>query len=468
MARRVRFQADAATLNELQRGRSMARSNFARKGSWAFVLCCWLVFVWLPAQEMQAQPVPSGLEFLVNESTTGSQLRPSVASTPAGAFVVTWENPADSVDKRFFSASGVAVGGDVEVGGASAGATASPAIDRNADGDIAVAWRRLEASAMSIRMKRFDSSGSAVAMEMEVNVITTGDRSAPAVALSDSGLAMVTWRDDFSGDNEIYGRIYDSAGGSVGPFVVNETTTGEQLMPAVANIEGADRFIVTWAGPDAESNGVYARLVDSTGSPVGADLAANSAAAGAQSEPDVAASDEGFVVSWTSDYSLETDADGTSVQARRFTTSGASIGEQMQVNTETTGDQNRPAVAMDGDDGFTVVWRDESGTEALKGTTVLITGRRFNPPPPPPPRFGDFGLPNNLGVGSFGTAFTVTSAGLPDEPDVSDDLNGNFVVVWQATGSEDAEEIYGRRYNLALFTDGFESGDVSAWDAAVP
>ncbi len=51
--------------------------------------------------------------------------------------------------------------------------------------------------------------------------------------------------------------------------------------------------------------------------------------------------------------------------------------------------------------------------------------------------------------------------------------DGDFVVVWQSAGSSGSDSssfsVQGQRFVPSLiFTDGFESGDTSAWSSTVP
>jgi len=54
---------------------------------------------------------------------------------------------------------------------------------------------------------------------------------------------------------------------------------------------------------------------------------------------------------------------------------------------------------------------------------------------------------------------------------VSGDAGDNFVVVWMSDGSNGSDRlgysIQGQRFTIAIFTDGFESGDTSAWSSTV-
>jgi hypothetical protein len=88
-------------------------------------------------------------------------------------------------------------------------------------------------------------------------------------------------------------------------------------------------------------------------SPVGSEFQVNTFTQGHQETPSVAASASGdFVVAWQSyqDNSLR------GVFAQRFSSAGAPLGGEFQVNTFTLFNQRSPSVAADADGDFVVVW----------------------------------------------------------------------------------------------------------------
>src|SRR2546430_14781880 len=69
----------------------------------------------------------------------------------------------------------------------------------------------------------------------------------------------------------------------------------------------------------------------------GPELQVNTYTTGGQGHPQVASGPRGtFVVVWTSDGSLGTDTDSTSIQGRRYDANGNPQGPQFQVNSYTT------------------------------------------------------------------------------------------------------------------------------------
>lgn len=140
-----------------------------------------------------------------------------------------------------------------------------------------------------------------------------------------------------------------------GEIQVNTTTTSYQVNPVVA-ADGAGGFLVVWHsfGQDGSDDSVQARRFDAAGTAVGVEFQVNTTVDYDQGFPSVAAiAGLGFVVVWES-FGPEGDAD--SVQARWFDAEGAAIGDELQVNTFTTSDQEDPTVASDAFGNFVVAW----------------------------------------------------------------------------------------------------------------
>ena len=159
---------------------------------------------------------------------------------------------------------------------------------------------------------------------------------------------------------------------------------------------------------------------------------------------------------WQSRGSYGTDADW-SIQAQRFDSSATPQGSQIQVNSYTTGDQQKPAVTMDGSGNFVVLWQSvgspdtDSDQTSIQGQLFDASGTRVG---------GQFQV----------NAYTT---GPQDLPEVSaTDENGNFVVVWNADsgfGTDTFKSVQARRFTVrGVFGDGFESDDMSFWALSIP
>ena len=209
------------------------------------------------------------------------------------------------------------------------------------EGFVAV-WEGVDADAKGVFAQRYDSDGVGQGGEFQVNTATTGDQKEPAMAIAVDGSFVVVWEGVDADAKGVFARRYDSGGvAQGGEFQVNSTTTGDQKLPDVAMDVDGD-FVVVWEGVDADLKGVFAQRYDSDGVAQGGESQVNTTTTGEQKEPAVAiAADGSFVVVWEG-----VDADKAGVSAQRYDSDGAAQGGESQVNTTTTGDQKKPAVAV--------------------------------------------------------------------------------------------------------------------------
>jgi cysteine-rich repeat protein len=190
------------------------------------------------------------------------------------------------------------------------------------------------------------------------------------VAADADGDFVVVW---ISGG--VFGQRYTSTGTAVGSeFQVNTEANDE---PAVAAATDGD-FVVVWTSVEQDGNlrGVFGQRYTSTGTALGSEFQVNTYTTSFQYAPAVAVTADGhFVVAWTS-YSQDGDAHG--VFGQRYTSTGAGLGSEFQVNTYTTSSQYEDrgvAVAADADGDFVVVW---TSTPDQDGDAHGVFGQRFD------------------------------------------------------------------------------------------
>src|SRR4030095_8715514 len=100
----------------------------------------------------------------------------------------------------------------------------------------------------SIPARRFDASGVPLGADFQVNVYTSFNQTAPAIAPDPDGGFVVTWASDGQdGDGSaVIARRYDGTGSPQGDeFRVNTYTPSWQVFPAVASV-GAGEFVTVW------------------------------------------------------------------------------------------------------------------------------------------------------------------------------------------------------------------------------
>ena len=323
-----------------------------------------------------------------------------------------------------------------------------PAVGMDADGDFVVVWFSYgsagDSSSFSVQGQRYASDGSTAGAEFQVNTYTSSLQWYPSVALDVDGDFVVVWESYGSGGtdsdlNSIQGQRHASDGSTVGAeFQVNTYTTSYQNRPSVGMDADGD-FVVVWssfgsAGTDSSFWSVQGQRYASDGSTVGAEFQVNTYTTSAQVDPSVDVDADGdFVVVWGSAGSGGTDSFGDSIQGQRYASDGSILGAQFQVNTYTTSSQLQPSVGMDADGDFVVAW--QSPGSAGTDTDDSIQGQRY----------ASDG--STAGAEFQVNTFTMSSQ---SQPAVAVDADGDFVVVWQSTGSGDTdssgESIQGQRY----------------------
>jgi hypothetical protein len=365
------------------------------------VLAAGVLALTAAASPRAAYPQALGTEFQINTYTSGGQQSPSLAMDADGDFVVAWssfnysgtDTSFESIQGQRFSAAGAPVGAEFQVNTYTTLRQSQPSVAMNADGDFVVTWRSggssgSDTSSYSIQGQRFSSGGAPVGAQFQVNTYTTGDQAVPSVAMDADGDFVVAWHSFGSADSDtsgwsIQGQRFSSSGAPLGAqFQVNTYTTGGQLFPSVAMDADGD-FVVAWhsfgsSGTDTSYYSIQGQRFSSSGAPVGAQFQVNTYTAQGQYLPSVAMDADGdFVVAWQSSGSSGGDTSTLSIQGQRFSYGGAPVGGQFQVNTYTANSQFAPSVAMDADGDFVVSW--ESYRQDGSGSGIF--GQRFTPFP---------------------------------------------------------------------------------------
>jgi hypothetical protein len=345
---------------------------------------------------------PLGGQFQVNTYTTTAQ-RDAQVAPHAGGFVVVWQGSGSggsdddgtSVHAQRFDAAGAPVGGELQVNTYTTGAQEGAAIAADGAGGFVVVWTSdgggSDTDGASIRGRRFDANGMAVGSEFQANTYVTGAQYDAAIGGDGAGGFVVVWTSEDSAGTDtsgtsVQGRRFDVGGNPVGEqFQVNGWTTGAQRSP-VAGATGGGGFIVVWeseasGGTDTSGTSVQMQRYDAAGLPAGDQVQVNTYTTLTQDVPRVGADGAGgFLVLWESAGSSGDDDDGFSAQARRFDGSGSPVGEEFQVNTYVTSEQQPHAASPDGSGGFVIVW-DSLGS-ATDDSLRSIQAQRYEGPGP--------------------------------------------------------------------------------------
>ena len=423
-----------------------------------------------------AQVTPNGDQFQVNDYTSSFQIYPAVATDPSGSFVVTWsswgspgnDSSYTSIQAQRLAVDGTAVGAQFQVNAFTPLLQMEPEVDCGDTGTFVIAWTSFGSPGAdldeSVQAQRFDGGGP-LGGQFQVNTYTAGTQYAVDLTTVLGGGFVVTWASEGSSGSDtsfssVQGQAFDANGlPQGGEFQINTYTTSSQGVPSI-DADAGGGFVVAWRsdgsdGSDTSLSSIQARIFDAAGSPLGPDFQVNTYTTGLQDRPRVAFGASGdFVVVWQSVGSEGTDTSAESIQARAFDGNGVALGEQFQVNQYTAGIQERPVVAPD-PRGFVVSWKsDGSDGGDLELGSVQVRVFAWDGTP----------LSDEFQVNSYTTS-------MQNEPSVTTDAYGDFMVVWQSTGSPGTDvsstSVQARRFD-GLFRDGFESGDTSRWTSAVP
>lgn len=221
-------------------------------------------------------------------------------------------------------------------------------------------------------------------------------------------------------------------------FLVGNTTAGVQSFPRVAMAANGD-FVVVWQSgfwSRGEAPHIWARLFKADGTPKGRELRVTDVQP-REANPAVAMEPDGdFIVVWQGGNLRD-----SSVFGRRFTARGRPLGARFRLSQATEGSQSEPAVAFQPDGSFVVAWAHGPKPPNPVGGGVEVYARRF----------AADGTPASSDL--LVTPDDVTDRFQWEEqhgPQVAVSANGDFVVGWLAFGGESTfYDVLARRFDAS-------------------
>ncbi|WP_111732385.1 calcium-binding protein [Roseovarius amoyensis] len=327
------------------------------------------------AQVFTANGTAVGGEILVNSTTLDNQWGPQITALNGGGFAVSWTDWSSGdqdVRAQVFAADGTPVGGEVLVNTTTTGSQGSQQeITALAGGGFVITWQDSsetggDTSDTAVRAQVIAADGTPVGGEVLVNTTTTDIQFNPNIAPLAGGGFVIIWEDQSSDLADIRAQVFAADGTPVGSeFLVNATTVLQQWNPQITALEGGG-FVVTWqdssfTGGDTSSPGVRAQVFTADGTPVGGELQVNTTTTGGQGTQQITALEGGgFVITWQDLSETGGDTSGAAIRAQVFAADGTPIGDELLVNTTTSGTQAYPEVTALAGGGFTITWTDAS------------------------------------------------------------------------------------------------------------
>jgi hypothetical protein len=381
---------------------------------------------------------PAGDEFEVNISTTNQQLFPAVGVDVSG-FVIAWRDGATGpyrITARRFAANGSAAGGEFQIGSGTFQDTPSIAMGLGGTpGAFVVVWTSYVAGVGSdVYGQRFGADGRPLGDPFRVNTYTTGGQTSPAVATEESGDFVVVWLSYNQEGKSVRGQRFSSTGEPAGSeFRVNAMTTTDNFDLRLAGSPSG--FVVVWTAYHefAIQPSIVGRRYSTGGAPLGPEFQVDTSTGSYHVVPAVSAAAGEFVVAWLQYPNVGFPSE---LFARRFAATGAPLTDAFLVDGYTTGSRNQPGVAVSPLGDFLVSWSD-----SRLGTNDVFAQRY------------------DAGGAPAGAEFRVNTYSSGSQANLAVAASSKqFVLVW---GGHDADltGIFARRYCRSL------AGDANADDA---
>lgn len=323
----------------------------------------------------------------------------------------------------------------------------NPDVGSDPDGNIVVTWNSFfqDGDSLGVFARQLTSEGLPLGNDFQVNTFTSGVQHQPKLAVCNDGKFVIVWQsnpyggtDPQDGDDAgVFAQRFANDAARLGSeFQVNQYTTGNQGFPAVAKT-GATGFVVTWHSTnklgepatgtqDGFSAGVFARLYSSNGAPISDEFQVNTYTAAAQNYPEVASAPAGnFLIVWRSNGQ-----EGSfGLFGQRFASNGSPQGTEFQVNTYTVGIQERPSAAFAPNGTALVAWQSAEQDGQNRGVFAQFYASDGSP------QGAEFQV----------NTFTLSYQGFAD---VASTEKNEFIVTWQSfgQGNGDSFDIFARRY----------------------
>lgn len=402
---------------------------------------------------------PVGGEFLVNQHTEFAQADPTVTGLPTGGFVVGWNDnsfahpagfPAGEISNgsfaQVFDENGVRVGSEFLVNDLTPGTQNQPDLAAKSDGTIVAVYtdtNSADGNGSGVFLRQFDSTGTALGASVQVNEEFSSTQNDATVAVLTGGRIVVTWTSAASGtagdgaSNGVFARVFEANGTPVGgEFQVNTSTASNQDAARVAALTDGT-FVVVWdddSGVDGSSTGVQMQRFDANGVAIGGEVLVNETTTSSQFDPYIVALDTGgWVVAWTDNNSV--DGSGQGVFGQIYAADGSRVDGQFQINTEFSSTQSEARLVALPNGGFTAVWTSFTSGTAGDGDANGVFQQVFA-------NAGDVLVSDNPVLIALDTEITL------DEADVN--AGGQFFASAVGLGDSDSADFDGGALSVTM------------------
>ena len=318
------------------------------------------------AQQFNADGSEKNPAFKVNSTSTNEQQWASVASNASGRFVVTWVSQNQDGDgqgiylKRFDASGNEIDTNDILVNsGRTSGNQTAPSVAVNSQGEMVITWQSDDATNAGIFAKTFDMSSAAFGDTVPSGLIIVSFGSGmttPSVDINSEGKFVISWGQG----TDVYVQRFAADVTSRG-FSIKVNTFNSEF--GVVSIQESGDFFVAYRSNQPPFEGVWVRHYNDDGSDKAPSTKVSSGSGTNHSAPSIAKDLEDNIIIV---YEGTGDGDGQGVFAHKYDSDRNAIGSEFQLNETTSGDQQMASVAMLDLGNYIVVWSG-NGTDDANG-----------------------------------------------------------------------------------------------------
>ncbi len=401
-----------------------------------------LIFNYIPAI---TQNIP---DFLVNEQicVDGSeQEKPDIAGDGNGNYVITWQDGRIEwnfdIYAQIYLSDGTPLGNNFKVnddesgGGYGSQLGTDIAVDPNLN--FVITWIDKRSTwQWEVYAQRYSNNGTALGNNFLVNTDTADTEQAhPSVSVDSNGNFVIVWADKQSGEWDIYAQRFLNDGSAIGDnFKINDDAGNSvQYWPTIS-CHNNGNFIAAWVDERYnDDNDIYAQRFLADGTALGNNFKVNTDS-GLLSQlcPVIAIKEnEDFIITWSDKRNNNWD-----VYAQRYLSDGSPLGDNFLINDDMTiSRQANPSISTDLDGNFIISW------EYCYDENCDIYARRFTG--------------NAIPIGNSFRVNSDTGNSYQYYPEIMEDKDGNFTIVWQDHRFSWNGEIYAQSF----LNDGTAQGD---------
>lgn len=263
----------------------------------------------------------------VRISPLKGDILPAVAAVPGGGYVVSWlrRGTYSIVMARRLDAAGRPAGSEIRVSTEDHPVPRRPAVGVDASGGFLVAWVEFPLGSDPVPehpllARRFKASGAPLGREIRLDGNETSgvQVDSPAVEPLAGGGFLVAWTEN---GGQVYARALMADGS---PGEKRRIDLGQSAGGVAIARDSRGGFLAVWNRPPVAgtpSYGVVGRRLDEAGRPTGQELTVVDEPRGFITNPGVAATPDGFVVTWDSGGSFDgpgPDGNASGVFARLY------------------------------------------------------------------------------------------------------------------------------------------------------